>query len=251
MNQNENQSIDTTDVWQSWENILDFVKTELGAPIISIELNDEQIMDKIKNHVLPIFSRYSPHFVYYMMTENHNCIQYNPTKVYQFKNFPFKIIRIDQIIAKPSLIDWNQNYATSLYATDITNLLGANYALQSKLIVMAQDTYKFLPPDKIELIKAQNAMQFYDDFIVKVACVHQSPTTIDPDLYDYFRKLSLASIMKMLGTIRSKFQNFATPAGQVQINAEQMRQEGIQMEREAMDALDRIPPDHYIYFMDE
>ena len=243
--------MNNVDVWQSWDNVIDYVKSELGAPIINIELTDDQIMDQIKNHVLPLFSRYSPYYVYYIMTEENNCIQENPTKIYQFKNFPYKIIRIDQIIAKPSLIDWNQNFATSLYATDITDLLGANYALQSKLVVLAQDTYSFIPPDKIELIKSQNSVWIYDDFIVKVACVHQSPATIDPDMYDYCRKLSLARIMKILGTIRAKFQNFATPAGQIQLNSEQMRQEGMQLEREIMDQLDRLPPDHYVYFIDD
>ena len=236
-------------VWQSWENLIDYIKGELGAPVLNIELNDDDILNIIKKHVLPLFSRYDPLMMYYTMFQETNCIQYEPTLIYQVKDFPYAIMRIDSIISKPNLIDWNQNVSVALYSGDITNLLGTNYMLQSKLEVIAQDTYKFLPPDKIELIKSNNSMWIYDDFIVKFACVHDNPSTVNPDLYEYLKQLALARVMIRLGRIRTKFQSFQTPAGQVDLTAQELIQEGQQLHERVIQDLDRIPPDHYLHFL--
>ena len=236
-------------VWQSWENLIDFVKGELGAPVVNIELTDDDIMNIIKKHVLPLYSRYDPLFMYYLLFETTNCIQQNPTKIYQIKNFPYAILRIDQIIAKPNIMDWNQSTSVSLYTNDITNLLGANYMLQSKLEVLAQDTFRFLPPDKIELLKSNNSIWIYDDFIAKLGCIHDNPSTVNPDLYEYLKQLSLAEIMIRLGRIRSKFQSFQTPAGQIDLDAQELKQEGQMLKKEILQDLDRMPPDHYVHFL--
>ena len=238
-----------TITWQNWDNLIDYIKTELGWPVIQIELSDEDILNQIKRHILPFFSRYSPLLRYYLLTEESNCIQYEPTKIYKIKNFPYKIIKIDEIIAKPNLLDYNQNISTALYSGDITNLLGSNYVLQSKTTVLADDTYEFISPNKIEMIKSSNSVWIYDDFIAKLACVHDNVSTVDPDMYVYLRDLALAEVMIRLGKIRSKFENFATPVGQIQINSQQLQQEGEQLKRDVIEKLDRMPPDHYLYFL--
>jgi hypothetical protein len=236
-------------VWQSWENLIDYIKGELGAPVLNIELSDDDIMNIIKNHVLPLFSRYDPLIMYYLMFEETNCIQFEPTKIYQIRDFPYAIMRIDQIIAKPNLIDWNQNISVALYSGDITNLLGTNYMLQSKTLVLADDTWTFIPPNKIELIKSNNSIWVYDDFIAKLACIHEDPTTVDPDLYPYLRDLALAEVMIYIGRIRTKFQSFNTPVGQIDMPAQELLQEGQQLKERVLEKLDRLPPDHYIYFL--
>jgi len=236
-------------VWQSWENLIDYIKGELGAPVLNIELSDDDIMNIIKKHVLPLYSRYDPLITYYLLFEQTNCIQCEPTKIYQIKNFPYAIMRVDEIIAKPNLIDWNQNISVALYSGDITNLLGTNYMIQSKLEVLAQDTFRFLPPDKIELIKSSNSIWIYDDFIAKLACIHDNPSTVNPDLYEYLKQLALAEIMIRLGRIRTKFQSFQTPAGQIDLTAQELLQEGQQLRQQVLQELDRLPPDHYIYFL--
>jgi hypothetical protein len=236
-------------VWQSWENLIDYIKGELGAPVLNIELSDDDIMNIIKKHVLPLYSRYDPLIMYYLLFEQTNCIQQEPTKIYQIKNFPYAIMRVDEIIAKPNLIDWNQNISVALYSGDITNLLGTNYMIQSKLEVLAQDTFRFIPPDKIELIKSNNSIWIYDDFIAKLACIHDNPSTVNPDLYEYLKQLALAEIMIRLGRIRTKFQSFQTPAGQIDLTAQELLQEGQQLRQQILQELDRLPPDHYMYFL--
>jgi len=235
------------DSWQSWENLLDYIKGELGAPVIQIELTDDQIMDIIKMHTLPMISRYFPLTRYYFLTENENCVQHNPTRIYKIKNFPYKILKIERIIAKPNIIDYNQNIAVALFAGDITNVLAANNMMQSKTVVMADDSYIFRPPNTIELIKSDNNFHNYNDFIAELACVHDNPTTLDADGYDYLKDLSLAEIKIRLGAIREKFQNFSTPVGQVQLQSTELKQEGKQEKRDILEELKRMPPDQYIW----
>jgi len=236
----------TVDTWQNWDNLISYIKLQLGAPVMSIELEDTDIMNIVKEHTLPEFSRYLPLLRYYMFEEEINCIQYNPTKIYQIINFPYKVIKIDEIISKPNLLDLNQNISTALYSGDITNVLGSNYMIQAKTTVLADDTWRFIPPDKIELTKSNNSMWIYDDFIAKLACVHNDPSTVDPDMYVYLRDLATADIMIYIGRIRTKFQNFSTPVGNVTMPAQELIQEGQQLRQNTLDKLDRLPPDHYL-----
>jgi len=235
--------------WQNWDNLIDYIKLNMGAPALALEYSDEDMVKIIKNHVLPEFSRYIPLMRYYLMREEENCIQENPTKIYEIKNFPYKIIKIDEIISQPGILDMLQTASTAIYSGDITNLLGANYVNQAKTTVLADDTWTFLPPNKIELIKSMNSMWIYDNFIAKFACVHDDPTTVDPDLYVYLRDLALAEIMLFIGRIRTKYQSFNTPVGQVDMNAQEFIQEGQNLKREVLEKLDRLPPDHYLEFL--
>jgi len=241
--------INKVSTWQNWDNLIEYIKLNLGASVLSIEFSDDDLIKIIKNHVLPEFSRYIPLYRYYLLTEEENCIQHEPTKIYEIKNFPYKIIKIDEIITKPNLLDYNQNISVALYSGDITNLLGTNYILQSKTLVLADDTWTFIPPNKIELIKSNNSIWVYDDFIAKLACIHEDPTTVDPDLYPYLRDLALAEIMIYIGRIRTKFQSFNTPIGQIDMPAQELLQEGQQLKERILEKLDRLPPDHYIYFL--
>jgi hypothetical protein len=240
-----------TITWQSWDNLISYIKLQLGAPIMKIEFSDNELIQILTEHTMPEFSRYFPLLRYYLFDEENNCIQYSPTKIYQVKNFPYKIIKIDEIIAKPNIMDLNQNTAVAMYSGDVTNLLGANYMNQAKLTVLADDTWTFMAPDRIELIKSNNSMWIYDDFIAKFACIHPDPTTVDPDIYIYLRDLATADIMIFIGKIRKKFRQFATPAGNVEINADEMIQEGIQLKQATLEQLNRMPPDHYLYFLDD
>jgi len=253
MAENTTNTTNTTNTitWQNWDNLISYIKLHLGAPIMKIEFSDDELIQIISEHTLPEFSRYFPLLRYYMFTEEDNCIQYEPTKIYQIKNFPYKVIKIDEIIAKPNIIDLNQNTAVAMYSGDVTNLLGANYMNQAKLTVLADDTWTFISPDKIELIKSNNSMWIYDDFMAKLACIHPDPSTVDPDAYIFLRDLAAADIMIFIGKIRKKFRQFATPAGTVEINADEIIQEGLQLKQTTIENLLRMPPDHYLYFLDD
>lgn len=237
----------SNNLWQSWDNIIDYIKLEMGAYVLDLELSDDEIVNILKEHTLPFFSRYSPLIRYYYMTDEENMIQDNPTRIYQIKNFKYKVIKILEVIGKPDIMDYNTTISTQVYSGDVTDILAQNYITQASSTVLAPDTYQFFPPDKVELIKSNNSFWLSNDFILKLACAHDDPSTISGDLYNYFRDLATADIMNAVGRIRSKYQSFGSPVGQIDLTSQDLIQEARQLKQETIDKLDRLPPEQYIW----
>jgi len=237
--------------WQNYENIIDYIKLNLGASTNAFEFSDDEILDIICAHTLPEFSKYNPLIRYYRMTYEDNLISENPTHIYQFKNFNYKIFKINLVIPKSSVSDMNMQYAwASRDIGDVTNyLMNMNY-LDMQQIAVAPHTWRFFPPDKIEITRATQSLQsFLDDFIAEVACIHNDPSTINPDVYSYFRDLSLADIMIFIGRLRSKFENFVSPYGEISVNARSLLEEGTQLREKTLESLKNLPPDDFLFFL--
>ena len=45
---------------QNWNNVLSYIKLNLGSPLNLIEMSDDEIIENLKEHVLPVFSQYCP-----------------------------------------------------------------------------------------------------------------------------------------------------------------------------------------------
>ena len=237
--------------WQSFANLLDFIKLNLGASTNAFEFSDEEMIDIICEHVLPEFSKYSPLIRYYRMTIEDNLITRNPTYVYQFKNFNYKIMKINNVIPTSSVEDLNMLYSQAMRsnAQDVTeSLMNMNY-LQMASIMTAPHTWRFFSPDKIEITRTSDAITFSEDFIVDVACIHPTPETINPDLYQYMRDLALADVMIYVGRVRSQFESFSGPFGEVQVASRSWVDEGNQLRRDTIEALKTLPPEDYIMWL--
>jgi hypothetical protein len=241
---------DNNCTWQNFSNLIDYIKLNLGALSNALEFTDEEMADIIREHTLPLFSKYNPLIRYYRMTYGENCITENPTYIYQFKNFNYKIMKINNIAPTSSVQDLNVMYSQALRTTrDSTDfLMNMNYLHMSNIAV-APHTWRFMPPDKIEVLRTTDALTFSEDFIVEVACMHNDPTTVSPDLYLLLRDLALADIMIYLGRIRSKFEQFNTPFGEIQTNAQTLLNDGTQLRQQVIENLTNLPPEDYIFFL--
>jgi len=235
--------------WSNWENILSYIKLHLGSSVNNIELTDEEIIEIINEHVLPEFSRYVPLIRYYVMYEFENIISRSPALVFQFKNFKYKILNVNRLIRKPSVLDITQYYNLQQTSGDLTDMLIAQNSFSMSKDFVSQDTWKFFAPDKLQLIRGSNNYGSVLDFIVELNCIHKDPSTVDPDMYPYLRDLSLATVFITIGRIRKKFSNFNTPQAQIDINADEILQEGTQLREKVIQDLDDLPPDNYIYFL--
>ncbi len=237
--------------WQTYENLLDWVKLNLGAKTNAFELSDEDMMDIFRDHTLPEFSKYIPLIRYYRVTYENNLVTENPTFVYQFKNFCYKIMRINEVIGIADLQDMDLLYANAgrQSAYDVSEfLMSANY-LHMQSIAVPPQTWRFFAPDKIEVMRTSDAMEFSKDFITELACVHDNPTTVDPDMYHYLRDLALADIMIFVGRIRSRFESFTGPYGEVQVASRSWVDEGTQLREKTVESLRNLPPDTWIAFL--
>lgn len=230
--------------WQSWDNVLDHIKTELGADVMQLELSDQEIVQKIQAHVLPEFSAYDKLHKYYKMTEDH-IVNTDPVYTYEFTDFPYRIFSVANKIDRSTYLDYSQ-IALQTQAGDITDyLIRQNYLDMSKL-ARGDNTWRFLPPNQFQVTKA-NFTQITDEFILELDVCHNDPTTISPGLYDSFRDLATAYIMNAIGKIRKKYNNFNTPFGNIQLNSDELIEEAKDLRSRTLDELKRTPPMQYIW----
>ena len=234
--------------WSNWDNLIDFIKLNLGASVNSLEFSDTEMIGIIQDHVLPEFSRYVPYIKYYILYEN-DAIQRYPFYVYEFTYNTHKILRVNSLIKKPNLLDLSQYYNMQQTSGDVTDYLLSMNVVQMASDIVAPDTWKFKAPNRLELITGATNYGISKDFVVELECVHKDPSTIDPDQYRLLKNLALSEIMIYLGRIRTKFQTFNTPQAQVDILAGEMLQEGQQLKEKTLQDLDDLPPDHMIWFL--
>lgn len=236
------------DVWADWDNLIQYVKLNLGADNQQFEYSDEQILEIIQEHTLPEFSRYSPKERYFRIGEE-ELISQHPTLMYQFKDCG-KIIKIQEVIPTGNMTASDQIQIQSQnLGGDITDYLLSVNMLHMSQIAQAPSTWSFRAPDKILIQKSDANLSYSRGFIIKLGLVHTDPTTVDPDGYEYLKELSLADIMIYIGRLRSKFKDLSTPYGQIQNNSDELLQEGKQLKQETVEALRTRPPDDFIFFL--
>jgi hypothetical protein len=230
--------------WQTWDNILSYIKLNLGADVQKLEFTDERIIEILKEQTLQEFSMYESYTTYYTMRQE-NIITDIPFLVYEFKeDFPYKVLELKR------RIDQTFNYGDMLTIPTSTNLVDtlirANYLDMSR-ITRAEHSMRFDPPNRIQVIEPSINLEYQREFIIEVGVVHESPLTISPGSYDQFRNLALGDIMIFISKIRSKFNNFSTPFGQITLDADQLLQEGKEIKGVALQELKRNPPEQYIW----
>jgi len=238
-------------VWQTYTNLLDWVKLNLGAKTQKFELSDEDMIDIFRDHSLPEFSKYVPLIRYYRVTYEENLITEHPTFIYEFTDFCYSILKINNVIGTANLqdLDLMYNQAGRQTSYDVSEfLMSANYSHMSAIAIPPQ-TWRFFPPNKIELMHTSDAMTLNHNFITELACVHNDPTTIDPDMYNFLRDLALADIMIFVGRIRSRFESFTSPYGEVQVASRSWVDEGNQLREKTLESLRNLPPDLWIAWL--
>lgn len=71
--------------------------------------------------------------------------------------------------------------------------------------------------------------------------------TIEPDFYNLcFKKMCLGQTQIWLAALRSKYENIATPFGQIPIGWQQLQENGMRLLEECNQFLSSIPPDKLI-----
>jgi len=232
--------------WQSWANVLDAVKTELGADVVKLEVTDQQIIKKIYDHVLPEFSSYSGLHKFYRMTYA-DIVSEEPVVKYKFKDFDYRIVGIKGKIDKASYIDMQMNQLQHM-SGDISDFLVRQNYLDMSNMVRADNTYRFVAPDELQVTRA-GLSYIGDEFILELDCIHNDPTTIDSTLYKEFVDLSVAYCLNWIGKIRKKFSSVTTPFGQIEMNADEMIQEARELKQRTLENLIRTPNDQIVWIM--
>jgi hypothetical protein len=229
---------------QTWNNVIEYIKINLGGPLNMLEINDEDLVKLLKNQVLPFFSQYSPAQKYTYITDaDMEVIEKAGAPMYIYK-IPLavdeKIIDIIDVYnsKQTALVDaFGGAIVTARTAED---LVMSNSYIDAIRSLSVRNTWEFFPPNRIGLdVDITGCTIVYNT-------VHETLDTIQPDMYELmFKKLCLANVKVWIANMRSKFNNLATPFGQMDLNWDRLLQEGQTEKQEVMVDLNSIPPDHF------
>lgn len=230
---------------QTWNDVLEHIKINLGAPLNQLELSDDIIVKHLRNQVLPLFAQYAPRKQFKAISNNDLMATTTGQPIYQYK------IPLDSEEYIIDILHFYHSKETSLMDV-ITPLINSPdmaidtiiYNSYADIIKSMQvmNTWEFLPPD-ILIFDLEVGFG-----ILEYNTVHKELKTIDPDKYHImFKKLCLANVKLWIAAARSKFENLTTQFGPIQLNWESLKQEGMQEKEEVMQLLNMIPPDYLIH----
>jgi hypothetical protein len=230
---------------QTWNDILKYIKLNLGAPLNKLEMSDDEIVNNLREQVLPFFSQYAPAKEFKIITNDNILSGDRGAPLYRYRiplspeEYIVDVLNV-YFTRNTSMIDT----LTSIMSSTEEVLDTIIYNSYSDLVKSMQpvNTWEFLPPDIL-------IFDFEVSYgVLEYNTVHNDLSTIDPDKYHLmFKKLCLAQMKTWIASMRSKFQSLTTPFGPIDLNWESLKQEGMQEREEVLQLLNMIPPDYLIH----
>lgn len=232
---------------QTWNNILNYIKRNLGAKLNLIELTDDEIIDGLREDVLPYFSQFTPRKKFTIITEK------DKFKLDTSKGQPRYAYRLD---TDEPVIDILDVYYcdTSIVSYDLSTLVYDSYSAMDLVIqntmmdyirsMGTRQTWEWIPPDMLifdkELIRGKA--------VVVYNVAHTKLEEMLPDLYQIlFKPLCLANVKIWLARLRSKYETMGGPFGQINMNWSELEQQGLNEKQEIENKLYSLPPDRLVY----
>lgn len=226
---------------QHWNDILDYVKVNLGVPVNLLEIPDDELIGYLRRHVLTLFSQYAPHKAYAFITEENRINWGTGSPQYMYKiPVPEGTYIIDIYEAMPtkeiSIVDMYGGAIINAQAA--MDLVISNSYIDAVRSLQTRATWEFIPPDVMVFDKQTTSC------VVVYNTPHSVLNTIRPDLYHRaFKPLALGHTKLWIAAMRSKFENLATPFGTLNLNYDKLQTEGQTSIDNAMAVLETIPPD--------
>ncbi len=234
---------------QSWSSILKYIKRELGTGIQLLEKSDDDLIEGLYEDCLALFSQYSPHKDYCFITQNDlitTALSGQPRYRYKMP-IPNDITVIDILEVLPNSGGGGFSelgLAEDIEITSAENMIDiviANAYSDAAHSLGVRNTWEFKEPNII--IMDQNTYRA----AVIYNTTHESPKTVRPDLYNTtFKPLCLGYAQKWIAAVRSKFENVATPFGQINLNWQKLETDSQTNIQTAMEKLELVPPDRLL-----
>jgi hypothetical protein len=244
---------------QNWNDILNYIKRNIGIKFNQLELTDEEIVDGLKNDVLPLFSQFVPLKKQTYISSNDLVEKRSFGSGLWIYKLPVDEQIIDITNAFPNEYYSSDKYTDPFYDTKYSrenirqNRISSSdpqgiemfFADQVYSDILAyaspRNTWKPILPDKIEFdFEIYSAIIEYDT-------VHTELQTIYSDMYQMvFKPLCLGNTQIWLANLRSKFQDLTSPIGNIRLNFERLEQSGRETIEKTMTILEGLPPDHLV-----
>jgi len=215
--------------------VLDYIKRNLGFPVMQIEISDDDIINYVKNYTLPFFSRYKPLEKYTVIDlEKNPDLQIDDTT---FKIPPdpnHKLLAVTEVI--PSMAAYMvSGFPINPFPTWQTlpnYLLQMTKALTARKYSLYQFTFQFIRPDKIKILP-----KLGESFYLLFATFVHTFETIHTDWERHFLDLALADICDYIASLRVKYQNYSTPYGDINLNWDYFQNRANEIRQRVLDDL--------------
>ncbi len=227
---------------QHWNDILEYIKVNLGVPVNLLEIPDDELIGYLRRHVLTLFSQYVPHKAFAFITEaNRINVGVTGAPQYMYK-IPVPegtyIIDIYEVMPTKEVSIVDMYGGALINAQAAMDLVISNAYIDAVRSLQTRTTWEFIPPDVL----------IFDKQVTSSVVIYNTPhtvlNTIRPDLYHRALKpLCLGYTKIWIAAMRSKFENLATPFGTLNLNYDKLQSEGQVTIDNAIVVLETIPPD--------
>ena len=230
---------------QTWTTVIKHIKNKCGV-IGTFEFSDEAIVAELKQQVMPFFSIYNGFPAYQILTDQ-DIVSTFPTRIYHCKT-PTQIISIDEVIQSEVmyLTNLEMDNLKGFGGTSVDDFLLARNWNDIQKLIMPEKTWKFIPPNRFEVIDVADFNRIYD-LVIRYNTVHPDPSSINPTMFEDFKEMCAGYMMITIGTIREKTNGLSTPTGTFESNGTTIKQDGMQILQELKQKLISTPPDQMIH----
>ena len=217
------------------------IMRHFGIPYNYFELTYQDVIDYIYAVTIPDFSRYVP---YYVVLQ---AIRISPN-VYQLQLDDWiEVLGIINVIPSSTLALLKRPFLPiiSTYDSAIRFALKTQNAnLLRNLSSYTNVNWRWIYPDKIRVVPdVENySSNTASGLIVEAAIVHPSVETIPTKFRREFIQLCIADIKQLLGDIRSRYTEYQTPFGNINLNADTLKSEAEQLRQNIIEKLSTLPP---------
>jgi len=230
---------------QNWNNLITYIKHELGSPSNKLEITDAEMQSHIASIVMPEFSAYLGANIYYVLTDAMRITLPGTTNAFRLPLVAEGVEIMEVNNAYYSNINGGAPAATTNMSSDPQSMIMGTVAADVANFLLPIRSFRYDAPDVLVFNNVLTSMPVLD-----LDVVHTHPNTIPSDMYHKsFKKQALVSIIDYVIGMRSKYQTMQTPFGEVGLNIDFLQTKADRLRDEIKEVLNDIPPEPLVTFV--
>lgn len=207
----------------TWNDLLGYIESELGAPYQVLELSKEDLYKIIEKETIKTYSSFYPYLQNIIVDPSVDYVVSGMTREVEIGIFYLKPYGELEIIGITKLLPLVTDEHNSYYRN--TTLIGID-PLSAKIFAdgysmySTPETFDFIPPNKIEIFPK---VAITRKFTVQISAIHPITLhTLPLEHRDIFFELALLDVRRKLFPIRKKFSTLETPFGSIELFMEKL-----------------------------
>lgn len=245
---------------QTWTNVLNYIKRQLGAKLNLLELSDSEIIEGLIDDTMPEFSQYSPARKVVRFDMRDLVGERNTGMHFSFKlDTPDFIVDIYEVYpsthdgifddmtemsSKTGSINFNTfgTGSTGVSGGSMIDVVIDNQYVDMMKFLSTKLTWEFLPPNILMFdTRVTGGLVVYNTY-------HTELDSINPDQYNLvFKKMCLMSTIDWIIALRSKYESVASPLGEMTMNISALETKRQDLKTQVDEFLNSLPPDHFVH----